>query len=389
MPAKIKIAFVIESFGYGGREKVVLEVINGLDAEKYAVHLIVFSKDKNDMIDALNKNVQFHSLNFNSKDLVTPGIVFKAPAISLKFIKVLKKIQPDIVHTHFLYQLFFIASLSIKLSRIQTKHFHTIHTAGLYYSHQGFKNNITVKTENVSININHAYLVTVSKQLQEICLSKYKKAASEIRCIINGVNQSRFNFHLKNHIKKSDWNLNDDELVVTYVARFDREQKDHLTLLKAWEIVSQKVVKAKLYLPGDGDSKQEAINYVIKNELQHSVVFTGNITNVNELLAVTDIAVFTSRYEGLSVALLEKMFMQIPVVATNIKAFSTIITNNISGYLFEPANFVELSERIIALSENKELRHSIGLAGYNAVKEYTIDSMVKSHDEYYQEVLSA
>lgn len=387
--SKIKIAFVIESLGFGGREKILLEVANGLNAEIYEVHIITFSKDRNTQMDSLNKNIQFHALPFRNKNLVTPANILFAPFICGKFIRILKNIRPHIVHTHFLYQLFFLSAVGIKFSRCRCIQVHTIHTAGLYYTNVNTKNNFIIKTESYSISINHAYLITVSRQLQNICLQYFKNKAAGIKCIINGVDENKFDFHLRSKIKKSYWGFKEDDLIVSYVARFDKAQKDHLTLLKAWKIVVQKISNAKLCLAGDGGAKAEIEQFVKENELSSSVLLLGNISNINELLAISDVGVFTSRYEGLSVALLEKMFMKLPVVVTDIPAFTSVITDNISGYLFSPGNYKMLAEKIIELLTNRALRCEIGSNGYNAVKDYTINKMVENHDEYYKEILSA
>ncbi|MEO8711008.1 MAG: glycosyltransferase [Parafilimonas sp.] len=386
---KIKIALVIESLDFGGREKVLLNVANGLDSKQYEVHIIAFSNNKNNQAAMLNKSIQLHALPFNSKNLVTPSSIFFAPFIALRFNKVLKKIQPDVVHTHFLYQLLFIASASIKFSRCKCFHFHTIHTAGLYYTNKGFKNNFTIKAEAYSININHAHLVTVSKQLQQICLQYFTNKASEIRCIMNGVDDKKFDFHLRTQIKKSDFGFVDNDIIVSYVARFDAAQKDHLTLLKAWQIVAQHISNAKLCLAGDGEAKTQGEQFVKENNLSQSVYFLGNIGNINELLAITDVGVFSSLYEGLSVALLEKMFMKLPVIATNIPAFSTIITDDVSGFLFTPGDYKNLAEKLMHVLPHKQLQCAVGNEAYNAVKDYTIQAMVKKHDEYYRKIVSA
>lgn len=386
---KIKIAFAIESLDFGGREKVLLEVANGLDASKYEVHVIAFSNDRNRQSALLNNNIFLHSLPFKNRQLITPLNVFLSPLIILKFLILLKKINPSIVHTHFLYQLLFLAAISIKLSRIRTCHFHTIHTAGLYYTEKGAKNTLTLRSENYSIKLNHAYLITVSRQLEQIALSFFNKSASGIKCIINGVNEIKFDFHLRCKIKKTDWGFSDEDIIVSYIARFDAAQKDHLTLLKAWKIVIQNVPAAKLCLAGNGDARADAEHFVKNNKLHDSVIFLGNISNVNELLAVTDVGVFTSRYEGLSVALLEKMFMKLPLVVTNIPAFSSIVDDGKSGYLFNAGDYKTLAERLINFITDNELRYTMGNYAFNTVKSYTIKSMVKQHDDYYQEVLSS
>jgi glycosyltransferase EpsF len=111
--------------------------------------------------------------------------------------------------------------------------------------------------------------------LLEICLHHFKKNASGIKCIINGVDSKKFDFRLRSQVKKTDFGFTGEEIIVSYVARFDKEQKDHSTLLKAWQIVAGKIPNARLCLAGDGEGKADAGQFVENNELGRSVFFLG------------------------------------------------------------------------------------------------------------------
>lgn len=57
--------------------------------------------------------------------------------------------------------------------------------------------------------------------------------------------------------------------------------------------------------------------------MEENIKFLGSISNVSELLAISDLAVFPSSFEGFSLVMLEKFAMSLPIVA-NIDAFKEI-----------------------------------------------------------------
>ena len=102
-------------------------------------------------------------------------------------------------------------------------------------------------------------------------------------------------------------------------------KKDHATLLRAWADVVQKSTACggdvTLLLAGHaarhGDDAAKALAYDL--ELGRSVKFLGRIEDVSGLLAAVDVAVLSSRSEGMPNAVLEPMAAGLPVVATDIE----------------------------------------------------------------------
>lgn len=55
---RIKFAYIIDTFDIGGREKVVLDLCNGLDKNIFDVSLIVLSNDRLSSNKFLNKDIK-------------------------------------------------------------------------------------------------------------------------------------------------------------------------------------------------------------------------------------------------------------------------------------------------------------------------------------------
>ena len=98
---------------------------------------------------------------------------------------------------------------------------------------------------------------------------------------------------------------------------------------------------------------------------------------------ITDIGVFTSLFEGLSVAVIEKMLMKIPLVATNISMMEALIKNGDNGFLFQPGDEQALAMFLIKLIDDTDLRRTMGEKAYESVKDYSLTRTVQQHEAFY------
>ncbi|MBS1748088.1 MAG: glycosyltransferase [Bacteroidetes bacterium] len=381
----MKIMLVADMLGYGGREKVVIDLANGLCAQGHEVLLVTLSHDQNEQAHLLNGVIKFFQLPATYQSL--GGI--KAIGAWIKclpaFIKLLKAEKPDIVHTHVFFQRLLLAAVAIKFSGIKARHYHTIHTSGLFYKETGFINHIRLQTERLAVKMNRAFLIAISKEVYENIAKPFKRSAAGIALIYNGVDDKQFDYSLKGKVSRTLFGLDENKLVVTYLARIT-EGKDHITLLKAWKMVAPQAPRAILCLAGDGELKLATQEFCRRENLEQQVVFLGTVKDVPKLLAVTDVAVFTSLFEGFGIAVFEQMLMKIPMVSTNIRPVSDFILPNENGFLFAPGDATALATFIIRLINDGSLRERIGGAGYKTAQQFSMEKMIRKHEEAYAAV---
>jgi glycosyltransferase involved in cell wall biosynthesis len=105
-----------------------------------------------------------------------------------------------------------------------------------------------------------------------------------------------------------------DRFVVGHVGRFSH-QKNHLFLIRVFELVLQREPGALLVLVGSGGELEQRVRReVARRGLGRNVVFAGSRTDIAELLQGMDVFVFPSRFEGLSVAMLEAQAAGVKVI---------------------------------------------------------------------------
>ena len=117
------------------------------------------------------------------------------------------------------------------------------------------------------------------------------------------------------------------------------------------------------------------------------VVFEGAVgqARVRECLQEADVFVLPSFAEGIPVALMEAMSMEIPCVSTTVAGIPELIRNGVDGLLVYPSDENELAEALVLLLEDGELRLRLGQAGRMRVRDrYDIDVNVSALSEILQ-----
>lgn len=136
-----------------------------------------------------------------------------------------------------------------------------------------------------------------------------------------------------------------------------RPQKDHMNLLKAFELVLKRFSDISLHLVGkdEQDKYSEKLKTFIKqHKLQEKVFLYGEQMNVNNFLKAADLGVLSSASEGLPLAILEYGRARLPVICTEVGECAEVIVKN--GILVPPQNPEALAMAVIKYIENKALR---------------------------------
>lgn len=141
--------------------------------------------------------------------------------------------------------------------------------------------------------------------------------------------------------------LLDNRTVLTSVGELN-ENKNHLLVLKA--IAACKNKEKLVYLIcGIGDRQEEYQEFIRINHLEKNVYLLGYRTDVAEILSKTDVFVFPSFREGLSVAVMEAMAAGKPVFASEIRGNVDLVKEGKGGCLFDPndlASLVQLLDQL-------------------------------------------
>jgi len=111
-------------------------------------------------------------------------------------------------------------------------------------------------------------------------------------------------------------------------------EKDHAKLLKAFAIVLEHGVAARLVIAGDGPLWFSLRALAAQLGMAERVAFLGNVANPYPILKAAACLVLSSNYEGQPMVLREAMALGKPVIATNIGACREVLGGG-AGHLVE------------------------------------------------------
>jgi glycosyltransferase involved in cell wall biosynthesis len=156
------------------------------------------------------------------------------------------------------------------------------------------------------------------------------------------------------------------------IARF-AEPKDHETLFRALTTLPD----LEADLVGDGPGLDDARRLAEQLELGPRIHFLGQRTDVEQILARSNIFVLSSRWEGFPRSTLEAMRAGLPVVVSDVGGAGEAITDGVTGFLVAAGDREQLAERIRDLVRSPQLRREMGEAGRARYeREFTFDTML-------------
>ena len=187
-------------------------------------------------------------------------------------------------------------------------------------------------------------------------------------CIYNPLNKDQIK--KKSTKKVNDNFLNEKKLLkIINIGRLT-DQKDHLTLLKAANIL-KKNIKFKLLIIGRGKNKKKLNDYINKNNLKKFIKIINYQKNPFPYLRKCNLFILTSKYEGLPNVLLEALTLKKFIISSNCPTGpSEILDNGKNGLLFKVGDYKELAKKIIFFHSNKKACLKMTLIGNKRLKRF-------------------
>lgn len=182
--------------------------------------------------------------------------------------------------------------------------------------------------------------------------------------------------------------LKSDDILIGYFGRLETTKSIDV-LVKAFASVSSQVQNVKLIIGGASTHFVEGLKKIIDTfpiEVQKKIFFEFNISNSDKVnfFHALDIFVLPSTNESFGIVFLEAWSCKKPVIGANIGAVASVISDGKDGLLMNPFDVDDLSNKLLALAANSELRVELGKNGYSKTKEnYTWPIVTKKYRDTY------
>ena len=361
----MRIVQVIPELNEGGVERGVVE-LNREFVKKGIESFVISAGGK------LENRIDFDGGNHVKFDVCSKNI-FTAFSRVNTLKKILKEINPDIIHVRSRVPawLVYFANKSLKIKVVSTVH---------GFNSVGFYSSIMQKSDAV---------ICVSNSIKEYIQKYYQTSENKISVIPRGIDLELFNpKNIDNSFIedfKKEFNLK-NKFVVSSVGRVT-QLKDYETFIKAILLVKIEIPNiVGLIVGGVRSDKEDYLNSLkslIKElSLEENIIFTGSQSKIEQIYALSDVLISSSKKpESFGRAVAEAICMNKPVIATNHGGVKDIIIENVNGFFFEVGDYKELAKNIL---ESKKLSFD----GYNYISSnFSLENMLDKTIAVYKKVL--
>lgn len=294
--------------------------------------------------------------------------------------RLLKKYDPDIIHTHGQRAGFVgrMAAKDLPIKKVHTEHTYTqefrLYNPLLHWSHLRAMRVLDRWTDKT---------IAVSNAVKKFLLDARLTRPDKLVMIYNGVNSKSAKVpEVEIEKFREQFNLHSSDIVIGTVGSFN-PAKDIITLIRAFTRIAAKWPNAKLILIGSGPLKGAMVRLVKKSKLEDRVVFAGTVENILPAMKTFNVFVLPSLSEAFGITLLEAMKAEVPIVASQVGGIPEIITSKLNGILVEPREPKKLAAAILNLVNDKKLQRKL-VGNYPAtLSKFTADKMVAQTEAVY------
>ena len=163
--------------------------------------------------------------------------------------------------------------------------------------------------------------------------------------------------------------------------------KNHITILKALALLKDKKEFQNMHylICGRGEMWASLEESARELGISDHVNFLGYRTDAPELYKASDLFLFVTLREGLSVALMEAMSSGMPIICAEIRGNTDLVDDNVSGVFTE--NTPEaVTEHILALYRNSEKRKALGQAASDKAVLFDEEAVLQQVKDIYLSV---
>lgn len=365
---KLSVLQFLTLFGIGGTERQVLNLVHGLDTERYRVEVACLKRWGAMLPEMEATGVPI--TEYKTTSLYNHVAVWN----QMKFLRHLQKRKVEIVHTYGFYSNVFalaparLAGAAAVLASIRDTGEH--------------QTPMQKRIEKLFCRMADCIVTNAEAVRKRLTDEGYD--AEKIVVIHNGIELARYARKPAELGLHRELGVSSHTPLVAVFARLN-ELKGIQYFLRAVAGLIERFGNVRFLIVGDGASRPELEKYSAQLGLTRHVVFLGFRLDVPTLLSEIAVSVLPTLSEGLSNSLLEAMAASVPVVATRVGGNPEVVEGGVTGLLVPPRDAEALGQAIGQFLEQPSLGTKFGLAGRERVsKQFALEQMTQATERLYE-----
>lgn len=362
---RIKLLFLLQTLRTGGSERIVKELCDNLDPNKF--RCFVLALVGGEMQEEFREGgIPVHCVNKQGRDILR---------VSRQISEFIKTNQIQVINAHH-FSPFFHGFYGAKLNGC--KIIYTAHTCpevDLLSSSWTMVGRILLSFSDAAIGISH----DVSGSI----IRKFHLPKDKVFTIINAVDHRRFKVNVDVIDKKKELNIKREEKVIGSIGSLGK-QKNYPNLIRAFTILQERMGNIKLLIIGEGRRRNELESLIKELGVDGKVILLGARSDVPELMKVMDVYCLASIYEGLPLSLLEAMVAKLPVIGTDVTGIRDTIIHEKTGLLVTSDAPEELAEGLSRILINPDLAKELSENGQKyALEKHGLAEWIREYEQLF------
>ena len=191
----------------------------------------------------------------------------------------------------------------------------------------------------------------------------------------------------EDYAKRHGFTYDENKIYVGIAARFDVVKGVDIFIKAAGEVLKSHD-NVEFLIAGDGAEKEKLQKLAKETGFGDKIRFLGYESDIYAFWNIIDINCLTSLCESFPYSMLEGAALGKPMVASRVGGIPSLIVDEETGYLFESGNYMEMSEKLEMLIENRELLSDMGKnIKERATSLFSNEAFARTHIEIYESVI--
>jgi len=244
-----------------------------------------------------------------------------------------------------------------------------------YMGFNGWKRSVFKYLEKKTCD-NSTFIEAESHNIRKFALDE-KIYTAEKSCVVwngsaSGVDLNKFNINKKEYWRESirkQYSLLNSDIIFAFAGRLTAD-KGVNELLTAFLCIEKIYSNVKLLIIGGMDNNNSLCPELMQNaKKSNNIIFVGNISNIEEYYAASDVFVAPSYREGFGLVVIEAEAMGLPAIVSNVPGQIDAIKVNETGLVCEVKDSISLENVMKKMIDDVNLRSVLGNQAAKYVKE--------------------
>lgn len=325
---------------------------------------VAFCVERNVDPEIIKMGCKIHDLQFQRNPLSIKN--FDA---YMKLKRLIKEENYELIHTHTP-----VASACVRLACRGLKSVKVFYTAHGFHFYKGspLKNWLIYYPIEKWLSRYTDCLITINREDYNTAID-HKFRAGRIE-LVNGVgiDLTKFKPQDKNTKEKlrKEYGFSNQDFILVYVGELSYRKHQDL-LISVVQQLKDIIPNIKLLLVGDGPFYDQYKKQIVDAGVVDNVKLLGYKKDIPNLMVLSDLAVSSSRREGLPVNIMEAMAVGLPLVVTDCRGNRDLVKNNENGFVV-PLDDVDIFvESIVRIYNSDFLKKSFRSKNLDLINDYS------------------